>query len=284
MDLTMKNHKMKKIFLIFIMIISIIMIIFFSYLFNDSLKKKPLINYPRYTLSTTEWTGDSVLITVNNENNKIASYSFDGGVNYQENNTYEITDNGQINIVVKDINGRNSNMIIVSIKNIDKTPPVITTPNITTIKQGTNFSLKSGVQVYDEESGLNSNYIVVPDKIDTTVTGEYLVKYTVFDKAGNYTEKERRIVVVDNNGTTYYRYRTATFETYNCEPYMCNCVVTNSAKQTLSCPTGYTFNELDKCCQSCYKKCRRENWSEWSNWSTDSVSATATRQVETKVE
>ena len=133
-------------------------------------------------------------------------------------------------------------------------------------------------------SGIDSNYVVVPDNIDTSVAGEYIVTYTVFDKVGNYTEKQRKIIVMDIKGKTYYRYRTATYENYQCDAYMCNCVKSESAKLTLTCPSGYTFNEPDKCCQTCYKTCKRTVWSEWSEWTQEKVSATSTREVETKIE
>ena len=248
------------------------------------IKNRPLVEYPRYTLSTTNWTSNNVIVTIDSENNQIKSYSFDGGKTYQTENTLEVTMNSDISLMVKDIHDRESKMIPISIKNIDKEGPTITFEAVTTIQMGTNFSLRNGVQVYDEESGLNSNYVVVPDTIDTSKVGEYTIKYTAFDKVGNYTEKERKIIVSDIQGRTYYRYRDATVENYQCDPYMCSCVTTESAKLTQTCPSGYTFNEPDKCCQTCYRTCQKMNWGEWSKWSQEKVTATPTREVETKIE
>lgn len=279
-----KNHKKEKIITICVMLLCIIIIGILSYFLYIDIKSRPLIEYPKYTLSTTDWTSSNVVITILDDNQKISAYSFDGGKNYQNTNTYEAIDNGEFYIVVKDINGRTSKMIPISITRIDKEGPIINFENNTTIQVGSNFSLRNGVAVYDNGSGLNSNYITVPEKIDTNNPGEYIVKYTAFDKAGNFTEKERKIVVTDIKGTTYYRYRDAKIETYQCEEYACNCVVTETAKLNQSCPSGYHFNEPDKCCQTCYKTCKKTTWGEWSEWSEKKVEPTSMREVETKVE
>lgn len=266
------------------MVFCLIIIGLLSYFLYLYIKNRPLIEYPKYTLSTTDWTSSNVVITVLDDNQKISAYSFDGGKNYQNTNTYEAIDNGEFYIMVKDINGRTSKMLPISISRIDKEGPIINFENNTTIQVGSNFSLRNGVVVYDNGSGLNSNYITVPDKIDTNNPGEYVIKYTAFDKAGNYTEKERRIVVTDIKGTTYYRYRDAKVETYQCDEYACNCVVTETAKLNQSCPSGYKFNDPDKCCQTCYKSCKKTVWGEWSSWSDKKVEPNSLREVETKVE
>lgn len=279
-----KSHKKEKMILYIIIAFSVIMIIVFGVLIYFDIKNRPLVEYPKYTLSTNEWTSGNVVITVNSEDGKISSYSFDGGNNYQDSNSYEVLTNGEFFIMVKDNNGKISKSVPVSIRNIDKDIPIITFEATTNVQLGSNFSLRTGVNAYDEGSGLNSNYVVTPESINTSIPGEYIIRYTAFDKVGNYTEKERKIIISDVQGTTYYRYRDATIESYQCEPYMCNCVVTSAALNNKTCPSGYTFNEPDKCCQTCYKTCKRTNWGEWSEWSNKKVTATATREVETKVE
>ena len=215
------NHKKEKTILICTIVFSVIMIGLFTYLLIVDIKHQPLIKYPRYTLSSTEWTSTNVIITVNTEDGKIASYSFDGGKNYQESNTYEVPSNGEFYIIVKDINGRTSKITPVSIQNIDKDAPIISFEGTTTVQLGSKFSLRNGVSTTDGNgSGIGGNYVVVPDSIDTSVAGEYTVTYTVFDKVGNYTEKQRKIIVMDINGKTYYRYRTATYENYQCDAYV----------------------------------------------------------------
>lgn len=86
--------------------------------------------------------------------------------------------------------------------------------------------------------------------------------------------------MTDIIGKTYYRYRDAITESYQCDPYSCNCVVTKSAIMNNACPS----NKPDKCCQTCYKMCKRTICGEWSEWSTTRVAPNATRKVESKVE
>ncbi len=279
-----KNHKTEKNILIGMIVFSIMMIGILGYFEYLELKNRPLIDYPRYTISTMDWTSENVRISIQDEDGKISSYSFDGGKNYQESNTYEVLTNGEFLIRVKDIHGKESQVVSISIHNIDKDSPIITFETVTTVQIGSNFSLRNGVTAYDELSGLNSSYVVVPNNIDTSIPGEYIVTYTAFDKVGNYTEKQRKIIVMDIQGKTYYRYRDATIENYQCEPYVCNCVVSNQAELSKTCPSGYTFNEPNKCCQTCYKTCKRTIWGEWSEWSQNKVTASSTREVETKVE
>ena len=99
------NHKSIKIILIVVMVLSIFLAILFFYLNNDYLKKQPLVDYPKYTLSTTDWTSDSVIITVTNDSKDISGYSFDGGVNFQPGNTLTVNENSNYTLVIKDISG-----------------------------------------------------------------------------------------------------------------------------------------------------------------------------------
>jgi len=282
MDTYEKNsHSKGKMISLIVLIVSILFSILFGYLYIREIGKRPLVDYPTYTLSTSEWTNGNVVITITNPSDKISGYSFDGGKNYQEENTYEVIENSNFELIVKDKNGRLSKKIPIVIRNIDKEPPVITTENITTIEAGKQFSLKNGVIVTDEGSGVNGNYVVTPNTLDTNKAGTYTFTYTAFDKVGNYTEKQRTIVVKEAiQGKVYYRYRTATIENYQCEPYLCNC---QAGTQT-SCPTGYSLNEDSKCCSTCYKTCKKTNWGEWSKWSPTKVNPSATVEVETKVE
>ena len=279
-----KKHTNLKIIMFIVIFVSFILVFVFGYLYILDIKSRPLIDYPQYSLSTYDWTGENIIITVS-ENDKISAYSFDGGNNFQESNIYEVLENGEYIITVKDINGRLSKMIPIRINKIDKEPPQINFESPTTVQLNSNFSLRNGVIVTDGNgSGLNNNYVVSPDRIDTSVEGTYTIIYTAFDKVGNYTEKSRTIVVTDIVGKTYYRYRTSTVENYQCEPYACNCVVTPSAIETKTCPTGYNFGEPNKCCQECYKTCKRTVWGEWSEWTQERVTPSANTEVETKVE
>ena len=279
----MNSHSKGKTIALVTIIASSLLAIIFGFLYFRELSKKPLVAYPTYTLSTTDWTSDNVVITITNPSEKIASYSFDGGKNYQDTNTYEAIENGNFELVVKDKNGRLSKALPMVIRNIDKEPPIITTENVITIESGKQFSLKNGVVVTDDQSGVNGTYTVTPNTLDTSKPGTYTFTYTAFDKVGNYTEKQRTIVIKEAiQGKIYYRYRTAGVEHYQCEPYLCNCV--NTKVENGSCPTGYTYKEPGQCCQTCYKTCKKTVWGEWSSWSPTKVNPSATVEVETKVE
>lgn len=280
-----RNHKQGKMICIIIMIVSFLMIGLFSYLYYAELKSRPLIKYPTYQLSTNDWTSGNVTIMVTNNPEKISAYSFDGGQNFQSGSTYEVPENGRFIIVVKDINGKLSKTLPLNINKIDKEAPQINFENPTTVQlNDKNFSLRSGVVVNEVGSGLSNNYVVVPDKIDTTKEGTYIVTYTAYDKVGNYTEKKRTINVKDIIGRTYYRYRTSNTENYQCEPYNCNCVSSDTIETSKTCGTGYVFEAPNNCCQTCYKTCKKVTWSEWSEWSQKKVTPNSTTEVETKVE
>lgn len=273
------NKKQKQIllFIIVFCVFLIIVLIAYMYLYLDS---QPLVEFPMYELSTEEWTTDNVVITVTNDAKDIQSYSFDGGKTWQTNQSYEVTENGEFQIQVMDIKNKISKKNIVVVSNIDRTPPMMTFESSTTVQMGTNFSVRTGVQVSDKESGLSNNYTSVPSTIDTSVEGEYKIVYSAFDRAGNFVEKERTIIVKDIKGRTYYRYRDGVVESYDCEPYLCRCVTSDQASSTGTCPTGYTLNEEGQCCNTCYKTCTKTNWGEWSKWSQKKITATPTREVE----
>ena len=271
------SNKKKKIIVYIIMVLCVLGMVGLGYGFYLYLKSRPLVDVPILSLSIQDWTVGAVTISVDNDSSNISSYYFHcddcepytdptTGVisNYQnvwqESNTFTVNSNGTFVVKVKDVNGRESNTNIISVSNIDRIEPVIYFESVSTIQTGSQFSLRNGVQVYDELSGIQSDY-------------------SVFDRAGNFTEKTRKIIVQSSIGETYYRYRTGTIEKSNCDPYFCKC----ATSATSFCPTGYTMNENNQCCQTCYKTCQEIKWSEWSEWSKEKITPNATREVETKI-
>ncbi len=275
-----KKQKNVLILIIGISVFFIIILSVFLYLYMDS---QPLINFPTYQLSTEEWTTSDVVVTVTNDSSKVLSYSFDGGLTWQSNSTYTMSENGEVTIQIMDIKNKLSEKTVVDVHNIDRTVPEMTFERTTTVQMGSPFSVRTGVQVSDQESGLSNGYTAVPDTIDTSKEGEYTIVYSAFDRAGNFIEKTRTILVKDIVGRTYYRYRDGKVESYQCSPYLCNCVASSAAASTGTCPTGYTLNENGECCNTCYKSCSRTIWGEWSEWSQEEVHATSTREVETMI-
>ncbi len=88
-------------------------------------KANPVIS--DVTRSETEWTNDNVTITVNASDvmSGLAdtAYSFDGGITWQEDNTYTASENGTFNIIVKDKAGNETTWDEIVIDNIDKEVP-----------------------------------------------------------------------------------------------------------------------------------------------------------------
>ena len=279
-----RNHKLAKIITVSVMVVSFLFIILFIVLMVQDNKKKPLIKYPTYELSTKDWTSGNVVINVTSDKTKIKAYSFDGGKNFQDDPSYEVLENGVFVLVVKDTNDRLSKKVSIPVRNIDKEAPQINFENPTTVQLNSTFSVRNGVVITENGSGLSNNYVATPDKIDLTKEGTHEITYTAYDKVGNYTEKKRTIIVKDIIGRTYYRTRTIQTENYQCEPYACNCVESEAALTNKTCGTGYTFNEPNKCCQTCYKTCKRTIYGQWSEWTQDKKTPTATLEVETKVE
>ena len=277
-----RSHKLGKSIALLVMLCSLGAIIGLVILYGVDNKRKPLIKYPLYELSEKGWTSSNVTITVTNDSNKIQSYSFDGGKNFQESSSYEVLENGVFMLVVKDINGKLSKAVSVAIRNIDKDAPQINFENPTIVQLGTNFSVRTGVVVVEDGSGLSNSYVATPNSIDTSQEGTYEVTYTAVDKVGNYTEKNRTIIVKDIVGRTYYRSRSVSQDTYQCEPYECNCFIPSN--NSTSCPTGYSLNGDSKCCQTCHKTCKKTVYGDWSEWQQKKIEPKGDLEVETKVE
>ena len=281
-----RNHRLGKIISLSVMGVSFVLIIVFGILWYLDNQKLPLVKYPLYELSTKDWTSGNVTIHITNDDNntspKIGAYSFDGGKNFQDSASYEVLENGVFMLVVKDINGRLSKTVSVAIRNIDKDAPQINFENPTTVQLNSNFSVRTGVVVTEDGSGLANSYVATPSSIDTKTEGTYDVTYTAVDKVGNYTEKTRTIIVKDIVGRTYYRSRSVSYENYQCEPYECNCF--NPANNSTTCPTGYTLNGENKCCQTCYKTCKKTVYGEWSEWQQKKIEPKGNIEVETRVE
>lgn len=276
-----KKQKEMLILTIAVCIFLIIVLAICMYFYSDNL---PLVDLPTYTVSPEDWTTDNVVVTITNNPNHIQSYSFDGGLTWQANSSYTVTDNKEIVIQVLDTKNKYSRQQTVTISNIDRNAPEIEfTDNPTTIQMGQNWTVGIGAQVTDKESGLSNNYTAIPPTIDTSREGTFEITYSAFDRAGNFAEKKRTVIVKDTKGRTYYRYRDGRIESYECEPYLCKCVTSSQASSTGTCPTGYTLNSEGQCCNTCYKMCSRTVWGEWSEWSQKEVTPTATREVETMI-
>ena len=118
---------------------------------NDT--TKPVIS--KVTASTSAWTNETVTLTVTASDNVygIYRYSFIDGDGWRKTNNKTFSENGTIQIRVKDYAGNISDRYTYVIDNIDKTAPTISKVAISTTNW-TNGSVKVTVTASDSASGL----------------------------------------------------------------------------------------------------------------------------------
>ena len=165
-------------------------------------------------------------------------------------------------------------------KNTDKTQtqkdtekPVIELFGDTTItlKFGENYN-ELGAVATDNVDGDLTKKIKISGKVDTQKAGEYIIKYTVTDKAGNKTTIERKVIVEEkkeeikeeepkdntnnnnnntnnsnnsnnNNNNNYYRDTTAPIITFNISDAYQNICTGNSVNISANGPYGYVARD-----------------------------------------
>lgn len=118
---------------------------------NDT--TKPVIS--KVTASTSAWTNENVTLTVTASDNVygIYRYSFIDGDGWRKTNNKTFSENGTIQIRVKDYAGNISNRYTYVIDNIDKTAPTISKVALSSTSW-TNSSVKVTVTASDSASGL----------------------------------------------------------------------------------------------------------------------------------
>ncbi len=118
---------------------------------NDT--TKPVIS--KVTASTSAWTNENVTLTVTASDNVygIYRYSFIDGDGWRKTNNKTFSENGTIQIRVKDYAGNISDRYTYVIDNIDKTAPTISKVALSSTSW-TNGSVKVTVTASDSASGL----------------------------------------------------------------------------------------------------------------------------------
>ncbi len=121
--------------------------------------------------------------------------------------TKKLKENNQANklcLQAEYTNGTSSKVFCSETVNIDKTNPTITVDPIVVDINGT-LDLRDGVVFTDNNSGIDTSYgqnglkvnkTVNGTKLDLTTAGDYEVKYTTYDNAGNKTTVKRLVTVV----------------------------------------------------------------------------------------
>ncbi len=151
------------------------------------------------TVDSEYWISGDVNVTVEYQNTDIPiqEYSFDGGETWQEGNTYTVTENKVLEIVLKTQNGRTSKPIPYRIENIDKDKPQIVSENIIYIAQGSEFHLKDNYSVIDLGSGIKGKVNLSLTEIDTSKIDTIEVEISAMDRALNSNTKTMVISILD---------------------------------------------------------------------------------------
>lgn len=175
---------------------------------NSIDKDNPIIR--GITVNTSDWVKDGVSITVEAYDATSGldekAYSFDGGKNFIESNSFLATKNATVSIVVRDKAG-NKTADTIKISNVDNKAPEISSVSFGQTKW-TNKDYEISVNATDKESGL----CVAPYSFDGGKTYSASPNYTVRenttlvicvkDNAGNITSRECRIENIDKDKPT----------------------------------------------------------------------------------
>jgi len=140
--------------------------------------------------SHTEITKEDVIVT----------FTADKEVTYPYNvidDKYTFTENRKLQIPVTDKVGNITNTVIET-NLIDRTAPEINmAKQYEVLAVGTKFDVNSGVTVTDDKE-LDGN-VVISGEYDVNTVGDYVITYTIADKAGNVSKKEKYLTVYDPN-------------------------------------------------------------------------------------
>lgn len=268
----------RKLGMIFFTILGIATIIIVIILLLVNYFDQNRLEIPKATLSTTDWTKDSVIVTVDKSRGGVSEFSFDGGLSWQESNQLEVTENKELTILARNKKGKVSKKATVVVSNIDQDLPEIYFINPFYVTVGSKFDPKLNVSVLDSGSGIE-DYEVDTSSLDLTVPGEYQISYYLSDKIGNESRKTRKIIVED--GVRTYQYRSRKFQVIDTTCDMpCECVppVENA------CPKNKTLMENNQCCNLCTGPCEKIEYGDWSEWSDEKILPSSDLEVEMKSE
>lgn len=252
------RHLIKVIFtsLAIVTIIVVLIIFGFNYFHQNSLK------IPTATLSTTEWTKDDVVVTVDTSRGSAEEFSIDGGLTWQESNKFVITKNQELSIQVRTSSGKVSKPASLVVSNIDKDVPDLYFIDSYVVAVGSKFDPRENVTATDSGAGLDE-YNIDTSVLDLSTPGEYVISYYLSDMVGNEVLKTRKIIVEPTLSEYRYRSRSVAVTESQCR-VACRC---DNTDEEGKCPTGtYLDKESGACCESCMEPCLKTEYGEWSNW------------------
>lgn len=274
--------------------IGILIVLFGLQIYFDLAPVKLLDSDINITETPGELENERIL-TVDVDEKSIVLYSFDNGKTYQTQNTYSISENKVVKIVLKDNERRIVGKKNYRVQVVDSTGPVITLNDVpNTIYVGSNIDLVKYATAVDSNNN-TVNISINSNGFDANKVGTYNITYTAIDKNNLKAEVTVEIRVVNRqqqvvstntekpNNTptptpsqtptptpnptpkettkpsptptekpkiTYYRYRTKSTLTYDCNYYNCDYTdYDNTIDGT------YVFGNDSYCCngESCTK-------------------------------
>lgn len=271
----MKKNKITKIFLGILGVAIVAMGVVFGIQIYNSYKSDKLSSSDisiSATASPNEENQLLLAVDVSKEGIYVAEYSFDGGKTWQTSNRYIATENKTLNIKLKDANGNIIGETSYEVNVIDHEGPIITINLPAEVKLNSTIDLLSYVEAKDS-SGIKGSVTATPSTLDTSTVGKKQIVFKAVDNLGNETSITTEINVVDKEVTTdetsnnnsnnnsnsqtsgtktYYRYRTKTVKTYECEYYNCDYIDYNdTVSMTVS------FSSKSYCCTG--DNCEKEN-------------------------
>lgn len=268
----------RKLGIIFFTILGITTIIVLVFIFIFNYFRHNRLEIPRATLSTTEWTNESVTVTVDRSRGNVSEFSFDGGKTWQESNQFEVYENQELVIQVRNKKGKMSKKATVVVSNIDRDLPELYFIDPFYIETNDEFDPKVNVSVLDSGSGIE-DYNVNLSGFDIQTPGEYQITYYVSDLVGNQITKTRKIIVEE--GPHSYQYRSRTFKLMDstCDsPCECKPLVGDN------CSEEEILQDSKSCCRICTEPCKEFQYGPWSNWDTEKIIPTSDLDVEMKSE
>lgn len=241
-------------YLLFIvaMVIGILLIIYGGQIYMDT--RPRLIDSSQINITEAKGNKENEkIITVKVDDERVVFYSFDGGKTFQSENSYSISENKQINIVFKDNDKRKVGNIKYKVQVYEDKGPTITLNNFPNqIYVGENPDLLKYVTALDSKQ-ISCIVTVDDSNLDTSKPGTYKIIYTATD-SNNLTSSITTEIKVINKSTyvptkpskekiTYYRYRTKTESSYECNYYDCDYLDEDDTKDPI-----YSFTRDSFCC------------------------------------
>lgn len=267
----MNGRNKKYIFLGFIAVIVILTLIFF--LQNNIGNKTKTLSSEQITITKKEGLMQNEVILTVDAGKDVLYYSFDNGVTWKTENTYTVSENKDIKILLKDKNGKIIGEKEYSVVVVNNSGPTITLNNFPeTIYVGDTIDLSKYATAVDYQ-GNSLTVTHDPNTIDTSKPSNVKIIYSTIDKDGIPASVSVELNIIekannndsnnnnnnDNNNTTkkkqtYYSYRTKSITEYDCNYYQCDYIDYNNPVN----PT-HTFSKNSKCCtgEGCTNKNER---------------------------